>query len=158
MGWSHVQELIAVGDRAERMRLQGLAAKEGWTVRELKAKVQQLHGGKRSQGGRKFALPEATEERLGRLAELGRMWLRLLEEVVLSDRTGVGIRLAEAPSGADLEALRGRLEDVLKILDEVRIEAAKAEEQLRKLEGSIEPPGPDGRTPAPKRKSNGRGP
>ncbi len=74
-----MQELISVETLAGRARLQRLAAKEGWTVRQLKAEVQRLRGGprggKRSEGGRKFALPEAPEERLGRLAELSQTWL-----------------------------------------------------------------------------------
>ncbi len=70
LGWSHVQELISIKTKAERDRMQKRAAKEAWTVRRLKAEVQRLEGGKRSEGGRKFALPQAPEERLGRLAEL----------------------------------------------------------------------------------------
>ena len=33
LGWSHVQELISIKAKAERVRMQKRAAKEGWTVR-----------------------------------------------------------------------------------------------------------------------------
>ncbi len=95
LGWSHVQELISIKSKAERVRTQKVAAKEGWTVRKLKTEVQRLHGGKRSRGGRKFAPPGTPEEALRRLADQGRIWVNLSKQTILLDNFDVLDRLAE---------------------------------------------------------------
>lgn len=141
--WSHVQELISIKTKADRVRMQKRAAKEGWTVRRLKAEVQRLLGGKRPEGGRKFALPEAAEERLGRLAEQSQTWLHLLDEVVFSDHSGRSDRIAEARSGDDRDELRDHLVKALAALDEVRKEAGEARKVLRGLRATIDTSGPE---------------
>jgi len=158
LGWSHVQELISIKSKAERVRTQKRAAKEGWTVRRLKAEVQRLEGGKRSEGGRKFALPEAPEERLGRLTELSQTWRHLLDDVVLSDHARLAERIAEARSGGCQDAIQASLREVLGALDKVQTQAGKARKRLRDLEGTADTARPDGQPQVPDRESNGAGP
>jgi len=133
LGWSHVQELIAVGDRAERMGLQRLAAKEGWTVRRLKAEVHRLHGGKRSLGGRKFAPPGTPEDALRRLSDQGRMWGNLSKQTVLLDGFQVIDQLSATEPGTHPERL-ARLKEAIAVLAEVEEVARMAKAQLGKLE------------------------
>jgi len=133
LGWSHVQELIAVGSPAERARLQRLAATEGWTVRRLKAEVQRLHGGKRSRGGRKFAPPGTPEEALRRLADQGRLWINLSKQTILLDDFDVIDGLA----GAEPDSRAGhliRLRELLAVLAEVEDVARMTKAQAGKLE------------------------
>jgi len=133
LGWSHVQELISVEDRAGRSRLQRLAATEGWTVRRLKAKVQRLHGDKRSRGGRKFARPGTPEEVLRRLADQGRIWVNRDKQTILLDNFDVLDGLA----GAEPDSRAGhliRLRELLAVLAEVEGVARMVKVQLGKLE------------------------
>ncbi|MEJ7638101.1 MAG: hypothetical protein WKF75_09020 [Singulisphaera sp.] len=133
LGWSHVQELISVEHRAARARLQRLAATEGWTVRRLKAEVQQIHGGKRSEGGRKFAPPGTPEEALRRLSDQGRMWIKLSKQTILLDSYNVIDRISELEPGSRPEHLV-RLKELLAVLAEVEEVARMAKTQLGKLE------------------------
>jgi len=138
LGWSHVQELISVEDRAGRARLQRLAATEGWTVRRLKAEVQRLRGGKRSRGGRKFAPPGTPEEALRRLADQGRMWVNLSKQTILFDSFDVVDRLSETEPGLQPERL-ARLKEAIAVLAEVEKVARMAKAQLGKLERRLGP-------------------
>lgn len=131
--WSHVQELISVEDRAGRARLQRLAATEGWTVRQLRAEVQRLHGGKRSRGGRKFAPPGTPEEALRRLADQGHLWINLSKQTILLDNFNIIDGLAEVGPGSRDERLT-RLRELLAVLDEVEEVARMTKAQVGKLE------------------------
>ena len=133
LGWSHVQELIAVKDKAERARLQRLAATEEWTVRKLKAEVQRFNGGKRSEGGRKFARPGTPEEALRRLTDQGRMWVKLAKQIVLFDSYNVIDGLSEPVPGPHPEDL-ARLKELLTLLAEVEEVVRMAKAQLGRLE------------------------
>lgn len=133
LGWSHVQELIAVEDRASRAGLQRRAAGEGWTVRKLKAEVQKIHGGKRSKGGRKFATPGTPEDALRRLADVGRVWIRLTKETVLLDRSRVLDGLSEVEPGAGTEGLT-LLKEAMTVLAEVAEVAGMAKAQIGRME------------------------
>jgi len=130
LGWSHVQELIAVGSPAERARLQRLAASGGWTVRRLKAEVQRLHGGKRSRGGRKFAPPGTPEDALRRLSDQGRMWANLSKQTVLLDGFQVIDQLFETEPGTHPERL-ARLNEAIAVLAEVEEVARMAKAQYQ---------------------------
>ena len=133
LGWSHVQELISVKNKAERERLQRRAAEEGWRVRELKAEVQRLNGGKNSKGGRKFAPPGTPEEALRRLSDQGRMWINLSKQTVLYDTYHVIDQISETEPGPRPEHL-ARLKELLAVLAEVEEVARMAKAQLGKLE------------------------
>ncbi len=133
LGWSNVQELIAVKDKAERAQLQRRAAEEGWRGRELKAKVQRLNGGKSSKGGRKFTPPGTPEEALRRLSDQGRMWVKLAKQTVLFDSYNVIDGITETEPGSRPEHLV-RLKELLAVLAEVEEVARMAKAQLGKLE------------------------
>lgn len=133
LSWSHVQELIAVGEAAARAGLQRRAAREGWTVRQLKAEVQKLHGGKRSKGGRKFATQGTPEDALKRLADVGRVWVRLIKETVLLDRFRVLDGLTEVEHAGGTGGLVS-LKEAMAVLDEVEEMVGMARAQLVRLE------------------------
>ncbi len=97
--WCHVRQLLPVTHRAERSDLQRRAAEEGWSVRELRARVQARLGGKQSFGAKTFAKPGTPEDALRRLIELSESWLRYYEEVVDAGDTGLLARPSEMPSG-----------------------------------------------------------
>ncbi len=96
--WCHVRQLLPLTHRAERCELQSRAAEEGWSVRELRARVQARLGGKQSSGAKTFAKPKTSEDALRRLVELSESWLRYYEEVVDAADTGLLCRLSEMPS------------------------------------------------------------
>ncbi len=133
LGWSHVLELIAVKDKAELARLQGRAAEDDWRVHTLKAEVQRLNGGKRSEGGRKFAPPGTPEEALRRLSDQGRMWVKLAKQTVLLDCYNVIDGLSETEPSSRPEHLV-RLKELPAVLAEVEEVARMAKAQLGKLE------------------------
>ena len=113
--------------------MQRRAAKEGWTVRRLKAEVQRLHCGKRSRGGRKFAPPGTPEEALRRLADQGRVWVSLAKQTILLDNFDVIDGLAEVEPGSRAERLI-RLRELLAVLAEVEEVARMTKAQVGKLE------------------------
>ncbi len=96
--WCHVRQLLPLTHRAERAELQSRAAAEGWSVRELRARVQARLGGKQSSGAKSFAKPRSSEDALRRLVELSESWLHYFEEVVAAAGTGLLARLSEEPS------------------------------------------------------------
>jgi len=81
LNWYLVRVLLQVKDKAERSNLQAKAAEEGWSRRDLWAEVQARQGGKKSPGGRRFAVPESPQQVLARLTELSESWLRFYEDI-----------------------------------------------------------------------------
>ncbi len=113
--------------------MQRRAAEEGWRVRELKAEVQRLNGGKSSKGGRNFTPPGTPEEALRRLSDQGRMWVKLAKQTVLFDSYNVIDGLSGMEPGPRPEDL-DRLKELLVVLAEVEEVARMAKAQLGKLE------------------------
>jgi len=123
----------AVSWPPERARLQRRAATDGRSVRKPKSEVQRLNGGKRSEGGRKFAPPGTPEEALRRLSDQGRMWVKLAKQTVLFDSYNVIDGLSETEPGPRPDDL-DRLKELLAVLAEVEEVARMAKARLGKLE------------------------
>lgn len=81
LSWYLVRVLLQVGDKAERAELQREAIERGLSRRDLQAAVRRRQGGKRSSGGKRFAVPKSPQLVLTRLVELSESWLRFYEDM-----------------------------------------------------------------------------
>ena len=129
--WSMVRILLQIQDKVERSERQRQAVEEGWSRPELQAAVQVRQGGKKSPGGRRFAVPDSPQRVLKRLTELSESWLRfyadigeeggLSEKLRTAKRQGknsAGLKRAVREAAEQLRALQmaasrlvGRLEE-----------------------------------------------
>ena len=135
--WYLVRALLPVEDKAQRSDLQRRAAEQGWSRRHLWAAVQARQGGKRSSGGRRYAVPTSTRQVLGRLTELSESWLRFYADI--GEEGGLAEKLRSAKrQGERSPSLKRSTREVIDRLRALQKAAKRLADRLEAVEPSRE--------------------
>lgn len=133
MNWYRVRVLLQVKDMSLRSELQREAVEKGWSRRDLWAAVQSRQGGKKSPGGRRFAVPESPQQVLGRLTELSESWLRFYQDV--GEEGGLAEKLRTAKrQGKRTAGLKHAVREAVDRLHALHKAATKLANRLEEVE------------------------
>lgn len=138
LGIGHVYQLIQVGGRGERKRLQKDAAKNCWSSRKLKAERMQKRGYKvPTNVGRKQWRPTNLEDALVQIAQHADRWLRWADALTTSlpgDYQPVQLTLGDFPDSVrdKLMAVTNAIKDLSVTLQRLNVRKRNSQQALRK--------------------------
>ncbi|MEN6495835.1 MAG: hypothetical protein ABFD16_16255 [Thermoguttaceae bacterium] len=135
--WNHVRLLIAIKDRRTRNRLQRQAARDGWTVEQLRLESR-LRFGKTHEAGPKLRRPHSPDAALLRLSERSDL-LRDFYGMFLDPEEMLLAELGKKPRAEGLRKRRELLNRAIQSMAELGAKASVLAGRLKDVEKRLAP-------------------
>ncbi len=127
--WGHVQYLLSVDNKPQRVKLEEEAAQQMWSPDVLHKMIMEKLGGPRGKGGRPIGIPKSITAQVHQMTSMTSLWLRRQKEVWNGKKHSVFTNILNMPPEKLDDGILSELKGIQQQMREAR-QAAEENEQV----------------------------